>query len=227
MAQTTFDYWRNNNATTTTATGSATTVTTKAKLHSLQAAQTEAGGRRQAVKHNFYSIDCSPLTILHTFASPLLTPCTLSLSFSHHICSPIGSNKQKVSSLAATTGRLCHALIKFDLNCIKCVCTHTCVRCMYRHVSVCVCVCCGVQHRFRRLCNSYCLKLDFVTQPTCLPLLAHLLTFTMAKKTNGTELPKPLCLFIGLIENVVQSALNRFPNWFPSIDMFIGENDCN
>lgn len=76
-----------------------------------------------------------------------------------------------------------------------------------------------MQHRFRRLCNSYCLKLDFVTQP---PPLAHLLTFTMAKKTNGTELPKPLCLFIGLIENVVQSALNRFPNWFPSIDMFIG-----
>lgn len=92
---------------------------------------------------------------------------------------------------------------------------------------VCMCVCCGVQHRFRRLCNSYCLKLDFVTQPTCLhppppPPLAHLLTFTMAKKTNGTELPKPLCLFIGLIENVVQSELNRFPNWFPSIDMFIG-----
>lgn len=44
----------------------------------------------------------------------------------------------------------------------------------------------------------------------------------MAKKTNGTKLPKPLCLFIGLIENVVQSELNRFPNWFLSIDMFIG-----
>lgn len=61
-----------------------------------------------------------------------------------------------------------------------------------------------------------------VPPPSPPPPLAHLLTFTMAKKTNGTELPKPLCLFIGLIENVVQSELNRFPNWFPSIDMFIG-----
>lgn len=63
VPQTTFDYCRSNNtarATTTTTTASATA--TKAKLHSLAYSLTV----RQAVEHNFYSIDC--------------TACSLSLS---------------------------------------------------------------------------------------------------------------------------------------------------
>jgi len=67
----------------------------------------------------------------------------------------------KVGSLGSLVGRLCYALIKFDLNCIKCVCTHThsltqtlAHTLTYTHILL------------ELRCTSYCLKLDFVTHWT-------------------------------------------------------------